>query len=315
MKEKSNCMKKNIGIKVLSKACGVLPHSIRTWETRYQVFSPERTEGGQRLYSLEDLGKAKAIGALLAEGHSISKLAQLSLEELESLQSTTAEIVEDESYWTDVSIKKLFNHLSKYSIDQVVSELQHLRMSCGAKEFIFKVVLPVMQNIGYKVSLGKLSVTQEHIVSTIVRDQLAQLSLPNFVDSENRVALATPDGNLHELSILIADIICRSNRVSTSYLGASHPAECLGEAVNALKISTVVMGVVSSDKWNYQKSMITYLNELDSHLTQDTVVILGGGSDLDFPKFKRIKEVRVIKDFETFDKEMLNPNFFLNTYL
>lgn len=308
-------MKNSVGIRVLSKACGVLPHSIRTWETRYQAFSPERTSGGQRLYSLDDLSRAKLIGVLLNDGHNISKLAPLSLSALESLNNSTTEIMEDDSYWTDVSIKKLFKHLTNYSIDEVVSELQHLRMNCGAKEFIFKAVLPVMQDIGYKVSIGKLSVTQEHIVSTIVRDQLAQLALPNFMDSENRVALATPDGNLHELSILIADIICRSNRVSTSYLGASHPAECLGEAVNALKISTIVMGVVSSDKWDYQKNMIPYLINLDSFLNCKVSVILGGGGELEFPEFKNIKEVKVVRDFEEFDQLMLNSNFFLNNYL
>ncbi len=308
-------MKNSVGIKVLSKACGVLPHSIRTWEKRYQAFTPERTEGGQRLYSFEDLERATLIGDLLNQGHAISKVGMLSLEELTALAEVSGDVKEDSSYWTDVSITKLFEHLSKYAIDEVVSELQHLRMNCGAKEFVFKVVLPVMQEIGLKVSKGDFSVTQEHIVSTIIRDQLAQLALPNFLDSHNRVALATPDGNLHELSILIADIICRSNRVSTSYLGASHPPECLGEAVNALKINTVIMGVVSSDKWDYEKSMIPYLTQLDKHLSIETTIILGGGWDLEFPKFKKIKEVRVIKDFQTFDKLMLNPNFFLNSYL
>ncbi|WP_372652232.1 MerR family transcriptional regulator [Halobacteriovorax sp.] len=308
-------MKNSVGIKVLSKACGVLPHSIRTWEKRYQAFTPERTEGGQRLYSFEDLERATLIGDLLNQGHAISKVGMLSLEELTTLSEASGDVKEDSSYWTDVSISKLFEHLSKYAIDEVVSELQHLRMNCGAKEFIFKVVLPVMQEIGMKVSKGDFSVTQEHIVSTIIRDQLAQLALPNFLDSNNRVALATPDGNLHELSILIADIICRSNRVSTSYLGASHPAVCLGEAVNALKINTIIMGVVSSDKWDYEKNMVHYLSELDKHLTIETTVILGGGWDLDFPRFKKIKEVRVIKDFQTFDKLILNPNFFLNAYL
>lgn len=308
-------MKNSVGIKVLSKACGVLPHSIRTWEKRYNAFSPERTEGGQRLYSFEDLERATLIGNLLNQGHAISKVGMLTLEELTTLSEASGDVKEESAYWTEVSISKLFDHLSKYSIDEVVSELQHLRMSCGAKEFIFKVVLPVMQEIGQKVSKGDFSVTQEHIVSTIIRDQLAQLALPNFLDSHNRVALATPDGNLHELSILIADIICRSNRVSTSYLGASHPSLCLGEAVNALKINTIIMGVVSSDKWDYEKNMIPYLSELDKHLVHETTIILGGGWELDFPDFKKIKEVRVIKDFQTFDKLMLNPNFFLNAYL
>ena len=98
-----------------------------------------------------------------------------------------------------------------------------------------------MRDIGLLVAQGKCSITQEHIVSTIIRAQLGKLNLPNTGGENGRFALATPDGNLHELSILIADIICRSNRVSTSYLGASHPANCLGEAVSALKCKTLVI--------------------------------------------------------------------------
>ena len=52
-------MKKEFGINVISTACGVMPHTIRTWEKRYQVFTPERSKGGQRLYTKVDLTKSK----------------------------------------------------------------------------------------------------------------------------------------------------------------------------------------------------------------------------------------------------------------
>jgi DNA-binding transcriptional MerR regulator len=299
-------MKKNIGIKVLSKACGVLPHSIRTWEKRYQVFTPSRTDGGQRLYDENDLAKARLLGSLINQGHSISKLAKLSINDLESLliDEQTHNDVSDSLQ--NISITKLLQGLANYNIEQIVSEVEHLRLSCGAKDFIFKVVLPVMQDIGNKVAKGIYTVTQEHIISTIVRDQLGKLSLPNLGDNSRRIALATPDGNLHELSILIADIICRANRVPTSYLGASHPAECLAEAVNALKINTIVMGVVSSDQWDYQKNIINYLSVLDKFLVNKIEIVLGGGWELEFPSFCNIDKVLIIENFEIFDKSLMD---------
>jgi DNA-binding transcriptional MerR regulator len=299
-------MKNNVGIKVLSRACGVLPHAIRTWETRYQVFKPKRTDGGQRVYSEIDLMRAKLIGVLLNDGHTISKLAKLSLQELEKLVDYNPSPDVRENHRTNISVNKLFKHLSAYEIDDVADELQYLRMNCGAKEFIFKIILPVMQEIGSKVAKNVYSVTQEHIVSTIVRDQLGQLTLPNVGEDNRKVALATPDGNLHELSILIADIICRSNRVPTSYLGASHPAECLGEALNALRVKTLVMGVVSSDKWDYGKNMIKYLTKLDDQLKIKVNVVLGGGWKMDFPEFKNIEKVEVIENFEIFDEALMD---------
>ena len=299
-------MKKEFGINVISTACDVMPHTIRTWEKRYQVFTPERSEGGHRLYSEVDLAKAKLIVALIEQGHTISSLARHSLQDLRSLLVVNkGEDSESGKMFTSVETKRLLQHLANFNIDMVASGMQHLRLSIGIKEFIFKIVLPVMQEIEKLYLKGMYSVTQEHIISTIVGDQLHQINLSNQGPNPDRIALATPEGNLHELPILIAEIICNANRVSTNYLGASHPAECLSEAVNALKCKTIVMGVISSDQWNYEKKIIPYLRSMDKYLKNKVIVILGGGSEVDFPEFKNIENVKVVKSFEDFDKMLI----------
>ena len=299
-------MKKEFGINVISTACGVMPHTIRTWEKRYQVFSPERSEGGQRLYNEADFAKAKLIVALIEQGHTISSLARHSLQDLRSfLVVNNGENSESDKMLTSVETKKLLQHLANFNIDLVASGMQHLRLSTGVKEFIFKIVLPVMHEIEKLALKGLYSVTQEHIISTIVRDQLGQINLANEGPNTDRFALATPEGNLHELPILIAEIICNANRVSTNYLGASHPAECLSEAVNALKCKTIVMGVISSAQWNYENNIVSYLESMDKYLKNKVKVILGGGSEVDFPEFKNIENVKVVKSFEDFDKMLI----------
>ncbi len=296
-------MKKEFSINVISTACGVMPHTIRMWEKRYQIFTPKRSEGGQRLYSEVDLDKAKIIVSLKEQGHTISSLARHSLQDLRSLQEVNNRAdSESEKMFTSIETKKLLKHLEKFDIDLVVSGMQHLRLSMGVKEFIFKIVLPVMHEIE-KLSLkGTYSITQEHIISTIVRDQLNQINLANEGPNTKRFALATPDGNLHELPIMIAEIICHANRVSTNYLGASHPAECLGEAVNAIKCKTIVMGVISSAQWNYEKNIVKYLESIDKCLRNKVEIILGGGYKIDLPNFKNIENVKFVSSFEDFDK-------------
>ena len=299
-------MKKEFGINVISNACGVKPHTIRTWEKRYQVFTPERSEGGQRLYSENDLTKAKLIVALIEQGHTISSLARHSLQELRSLLVVkNGEVSESDRMFTSLETKKLVQHLVNFNIDQVASGVQYLRLSLGVKEFIFKIVLPVIHEIEKLALKGIYSVTQEHIISTIVRDQLGQINLANEGPNHDRFALATPEGNLHELPIMIAEIICNANRFSTNFLGASHPAECLSEAVNALKCKTIVMGVISSAQWNYEKNIVPYLESMDKYLKNNVKVILGGGREVDFPEFKNIENVMVVKSLEDFDKMLI----------
>jgi len=299
-------MKKEFSINVISNACGVKPHTIRTWEKRYQVFTPERSEGGQRLYSENDLTKAKLIVALIEQGHTISSLARHPLQELRSLLVVkNGEVSESDRMFTSLETKKLVQHLVNFNIDQVASGVQYLRLSLGVKEFIFKIVLPVIHEIEKLALKGIYSVTQEHIISTIVRDQLGQINLANEGPNHDRFALATPEGNLHELPIMIAEIICNANRFSTNFLGASHPAECLSEAVNALKCKTIVMGVISSAQWNYEKNIVPYLESMDKYLKNNVKVILGGGREVDFPEFKNIENVKVVKSFEDFDKMLI----------
>ena len=295
-------MNNTYNISFISNACGVKPHTIRTWEKRYNTFSPDRTEGGQRIYSEDDLTKGRLIVSLLEQGYSISRLAGKSLQDLQALIfDEKIESLQSNKMLTSVGIKKLLTHLSNFDLSQISSEMVRLRLSIGAKEFIFKVLIPIIQAVGRMYLDGKYSVTQEHIISTIIRYQLSQINLPDSENSTNSIILATPEGNLHELPILIADILCQLNRISTYYLGASHPAVCLSEAVNELKSKTIVLGVVSSDKWDYEKNIISFLKLMDKNLTLKLKVILGGGWRLNFPEFNNIEDILLVNGFEDFD--------------
>jgi len=295
-------MNKKFNISVISKACGILPHTLRAWENRYNMFSPGRDENGKRVYSEQDLKKAVCLATLVDDGHSISSLAGYTIAELEKLSKS----LDDQKALgpkkiTDVGSKNLLKYLEAYQLDKVAGELQHLRQSQSAKDFILKTILPTMRDIGTFVANGKYTVTQEHIMSTIVRDQLSQISIPNFDEKTTQLAIATPEGNLHELAIIIANILCRSHKMTTRYLGAAHPAECLSEAINILKTPVLVLGTVTSDSWNYSQEMIPYLKKLDEKLEIEIDVILGGGFALDFPTFNNIRNVIPMSTFEDFD--------------
>jgi DNA-binding transcriptional MerR regulator len=293
-------MEQNFSITVLSNACGISAPNLRIWEKRYQAFSPSRDEAGQRLYSEKDLQRSKMIAALLDQGHAISSVARLELDDLRKLlESNSGEL---QKFKTKVETRKILHLLEKYNLDELIHEFQFHRISLGARDFIFKIVLPVMQEVGLLVAKGRCSVTQEHIISSIVRDQLSKVTLTNFKEESKKFAIATPEGNLHELAILIADIICKINRVPANYLGAAHPAQSLGEAISVLKCQTIVLGVISSDQWDYEDSMSDYLLTLDEALTIKVSVILGGGWKLNFPKFKNLIEIKYMNNFEEFDQ-------------
>jgi MerR family transcriptional regulator, light-induced transcriptional regulator len=62
-------------IRVVARLTGINPVTIRAWERRYALVSPERTPGGHRLYSRADVELLRAASRLVEQGVSISRAA------------------------------------------------------------------------------------------------------------------------------------------------------------------------------------------------------------------------------------------------
>src|SRR6056297_2946560 len=69
-------------IKDLERLTGIKAHTIRMWEKRYGIIEPKRTETNIRTYCDTDVKKLLNIAVLNKHGLRISKLADLSDQEL-----------------------------------------------------------------------------------------------------------------------------------------------------------------------------------------------------------------------------------------
>ena len=59
-------------IRVVAKRTGLTPALLRAWEKGYNVVEPIRTEGGQRLFSDEDVTRLSLLRRAVEEGRNIS---------------------------------------------------------------------------------------------------------------------------------------------------------------------------------------------------------------------------------------------------
>ncbi len=77
-------------IGVVARRTQTHPETLRVWERRYQLIVPGRSETGRRLYSESDITKLLLVKELTEQGHSVSSLADLSIDELrERLSAST----------------------------------------------------------------------------------------------------------------------------------------------------------------------------------------------------------------------------------
>jgi DNA-binding transcriptional MerR regulator len=79
-------------IGTVSKLTGISPDTLRIWERRYAVVTPQRSPGGGRLYATEDIARLKLIRRLVDKGDTIGVVADLSHDELQARLNETRSI-------------------------------------------------------------------------------------------------------------------------------------------------------------------------------------------------------------------------------
>jgi len=72
-------------IQAVAARTGLTPPLLRAWERRYDVVEPERSEGGERLYSDRQIHHLNLLRMLTQNGHRISRISKLPTAELERL--------------------------------------------------------------------------------------------------------------------------------------------------------------------------------------------------------------------------------------
>ncbi len=71
-------------IGAVARLTGISPDTLRIWERRYSVVTPERTSTGDRLYDADDIARLQLIKQLVDNGDSIGSVASLPLETLQA---------------------------------------------------------------------------------------------------------------------------------------------------------------------------------------------------------------------------------------
>ena len=75
----------HFSIKAVAQATGLTVETLRAWERRYEVVQPNRDGSGRRTYSATDVARLRLLRTATELGHTISRLAQLSDEDLAKL--------------------------------------------------------------------------------------------------------------------------------------------------------------------------------------------------------------------------------------
>lgn len=202
-----------LNIAAISRRTGVAPDTLRKWESRYGVLRPERTAGGQRRYSEQDVARVEWLRDRLAEGWRIGEAARL-LEE-----RGAPPLAEPES---------LRAALEAASVDdpkQIGALLDQAFAVLPLPVVLQEVLAPTLRWIGDEWHAGRLSIAHEHAVTSQVRARLEQLMVDVRGSVRGTAVLACAPGELHDLGLLMFAVLLRADGWRVEYLGANTPVE------------------------------------------------------------------------------------------
>ncbi len=209
-------------IRELEKLSGIKAHTIRIWEKRYNLIEPHRTQTNIRYYTDIDLKKILNVAVLNRQGIKISNIARLNDDELKEEIIRVSNSTQSNENIVDsliISMIELDDYKLNGIIDKLISKI-------GLKDTVIGVLYPFLHKIGILWQAGDVNPVQEHFVSHLIRQKIigAIDRLPNTFNPEaKRFILLLPEGEWHEIALLLAHYLLRESEHEVIYLGQSVP--------------------------------------------------------------------------------------------
>jgi DNA-binding transcriptional MerR regulator len=276
-------------IKDLENITGIKAHTIRIWEQRYKIFEPHRTDTGIRYYDEEQLRLILNISILNNNGYKISKIAEMSLEEI---RDKCQQLSENKSKY-DGQIQSLISTMMLFDEKEFNKILSINVLKLGLEDTMIQIVFPFMEQVGLLWLAGSIHPAHEHFISNLIRQRLF-VAIDNLtVSSSNesrKFLVFVPTGESHDLSILFSNYVLRSRGHEVIYLGSQLPFEDLYKIFEERK-PDYVFSIITS--LNSNVSIQAFINNLGKHW-KDTEVLLSGSQIVNKRELKIPDNVHVL---------------------
>jgi DNA-binding transcriptional MerR regulator len=258
-------------IKDLENLTGIKAHTIRMWEQRYELIKPDRTDSNIRLYGADELKFMLNIALLNNNGYKISKIAQMSSNEvnekvLETIQKNTS--YEDQ-------INALIVSMIDMEEDQFESIMSSNILQYGFEKTMTSVIYPMLNRIGTLWTAESINPAQEHFISNLIRQKII-VAIDGYFEP-NRVnpkkfMLFLPDGELHEISLLFSYYLIKSRGNKVIYLGQSIPLKDVVAAYELHKPEYLFSIITSSPSPDQVQN---YVNMLGNSFPASQILLSG----------------------------------------
>lgn len=291
-------------LRQVANLTGLSEFTLRGWEGRYNAFEPSRTHTGRRLYSQNDIRRAFLLRELTELGHRIGDIAQQSNTLLKKKLDSSGSQYQELTAKTSKGIEALMKLTVFHEWDKLKQEISTLVRKQKPLLAIERIILPILGQLGMFVASRKISIAQEHILSALIKGQLyALLSRPRKPVAQQKfsVVLASPEGDFHDIGLLIAHVIFNSLGVRSLFMGPNTPKSELCETALRFGATHVLLASTVSRSQGAREEIYSYIHHVDQNLPK-TVALWVGGRNFEKLSFN------LSRDFKYFDNLLNLPN-------
>lgn len=248
---------------------------LRAWERRHGLLEPERTEGGHRLYTEDDLHVLEQVQRLLGEGRSIGEIASMGRPALLGVRADRAEPPPGSSAHAQLAERLVAGAVAvdEVELERVLDESFTL---LSPMVVIEHVLYPALREIGDLWAQGRCSISGEHLASAKIMGRLLKLLEAANPDPRSGAPLAIcaclPDER-HEIGALVTGYALTRYNHRVTYLGNCLPLEDLERACRGLAPALLCFSVTRAALLETHAHQLV---ELSARLPRSTRILLGG---------------------------------------
>ncbi len=250
-------------VKQVAALTGVLETTLRVWERRYQVVTPQRSTGGYRLYDENQVARLRTMAALVADGVPASVAAK-------TLPPPGVPEGPPQPL-DDLDLVETARRLDAGRLDSLLAEAL---ARAPLEHVVDDWLLPELARLGREWAAGEIGVAHEHFVTAGVIRALGR-AFAESPDPGNGapVLVGMGTGAHHELGLLAFAACLRRAGASVVYLGADVPVADWVSAAVGLHPRGAVIGVPLGSPVRHAQEIVDRLREL----TPPVAIWVGGG--------------------------------------
>lgn len=259
-------------------------HSSLRFLEREGLLQPVRTEGGHRKFRASDLERVRTIKEWQAQ--------HLSLEEVRQRLEIMERMPEPGELW-----QRYLDLAMAGRVEEAAAAILNADEAGVPLVTLFQDVLaPALVKVGEGWAEGKVTVGQEHEVSELTRDLIADLSARHAGrgDKNLTVLAACVEGELHELGLRMVSGLLRQRGVRIHFLGANVATSFLVESVRMREPDAVVLSLTIPEHQPALMEAIRALREALPPQRQPIVVVGGALGALPEESASRLGNIRVL---------------------